>query len=90
MNAWQRLRVYTWYMARNRTLAGQQYFFPASVDPGEVTASLRTWSDDELLALARQVGYELIRRGRPVPIALPVGEAVASLSSGIAAVTVPA
>jgi hypothetical protein len=35
--------------------------------------------------LARQVGYELIRRGQAVPVALPIGEAVASLN-----VTVPA
>ena len=85
MNARPGKRVYTWYMARTRTLAGQRSFFPASVDTAEVIASLRTWSDDELSALARQVGYELIRRGQPVPVALPVGESVASLG-----VTVPA
>ena len=51
----------------------------------ETLRSLRVWPDEELLHLARAVGYELIRRNRAVPVALPIGEAVASLD-----VTVPA
>ena len=47
---------------------------------GEAVRSLRTWPDAELLRLAREVGYELIRRGNAVPAALPIGEAVASLA----------
>ena len=43
--------------------------------------SLRTWPEAELLHLARAVGYELIRRGNPVPVALPIGEAVAGLAT---------
>jgi hypothetical protein len=52
---------------------------------GETVRAIRTWPDAELLQLARQVGYELIRRGQAVPVALPIGEAVASIG-----VTVPA
>ncbi|MGO9111174.1 MAG: hypothetical protein ACLP9L_18270 [Thermoguttaceae bacterium] len=45
----------------------------------ELIRSLRTWPDDELRRLAREVGYELLRRGSAIPVALPVGEAVAGL-----------
>jgi len=34
--------------------------------------SLRAWPDGELFALARGVAAELLRRRRPVPVALPV------------------
>jgi hypothetical protein len=40
---------------------------------------VRQVSQYHLLRLARELGYELIRRGRPVSVALPVGEAVAAI-----------
>ena len=36
--------------------------------------SPRDWPDEELLTLARCLGYELIRRRRAVPVALALGE----------------
>ncbi len=45
----------------------------------EVIRSLKTWPDGELWTLGRAVGCELDRRRLPVPAALPVLEALASL-----------
>jgi hypothetical protein len=72
-------------MARNRSLAGQKLLFPEAIAAEEVSASLRTWPDGDLLKLAREVGYELIRRGSAVPAALPIGEAMASVSGHLPA-----
>ena len=47
----------------------------------EILRSLRAWPDGELSRLAREVGYELIRRKSAVPVALPVGEAMAAVSA---------
>ncbi len=66
-----------------RPLSGQQSFLP---DPAaEVISSLRTWPEGDLLTLAREVGYELIRRGNAVPVALPVGEALTTIGVNVPA-----
>ena len=57
---------------------------PDSTTPAkEIIRSLRTWPDADLARLAREVGYELIRRGQALPVALPVGEAVATIGGGV-------
>ena len=70
-------------MARNRALPGQKSLLPEPA--AEVIVGLRTWPEVDLLRLAREVGYELIRRGRAVPVALPIGEAVAAEVLGLRA-----
>lgn len=68
-------------MARARSLPGQRSLLPP--DPAEeVIDSLRTWPDRDLYHLARAVGYELIRRGNALPVALPVGEATYTAMGG--------
>ena len=71
-------------MARARLLPGQKSLLPAEDPAGEVIRSLRTWPDQDLYHLARAVGYELIRRNRAMPAALPIGEVMAVMGSEVA------
>lgn len=72
-------------MARDRRpLPGQRSFLPEPAD--EVILSLRAWPEADLLRLGRAVGYELIRRGQALPVALPIGEAVSNLGCNVSAI----
>ncbi len=65
-------------MARLRSLAGQRSLFPERDPAAEVVGSLGSWPDDDLLRLVRAGSYELLRRGRAVPVAAPIAEVMAS------------
>ena len=60
-------------MAHARSLPGQRCLFPPA-PAAEVLASLREWTDGDLLHLVRSGAYELIRRGLPVPLSVGVVE----------------
>ena len=79
----ERRRPAQLYFSMRRQPCPNQRSFLAP-DAGETIRSLSAWAESDLLHLARAVGYELIRRGRAVPVALPVGEAVAGAGCAIA------
>ena len=64
-------------MSRPRPLPGQSSLFPPDRAP-DVIGSLPDWADGDLLWLVRAGSYELLRRGRAVPVAAPIAEAMAA------------
>ena len=64
-------------MARHRPLPGQSCFLPVEDPVSEILRAKTTLPTEGLVQVVREYSYEILRRGRAVPIVAPIAEAMA-------------